>query len=44
MKKLKKINPLEQNNARKKLKKAAKKRVQRKTLYPFGFEYRRERK
>jgi len=30
--------------ARKKLKKAAKKRAQRKTPYPVGFEYRRDRK
>ena len=34
----------EERLARKKLKKAAKKRAQRKTLYPFGFEYRSNRK
>ena len=30
--------------ARKALKKAAKKRQERKSVYPFGFEYRSERK
>ena len=34
----------EEHSARKKLRKAAKKRKERKTPYPFGFEYRRERK
>ena len=34
----------EENSARKKLRKAARKRAQRKTPYPFGFEYRSERK
>tara|TARA_R100000655_G_scaffold2758_4_gene10731 strand:+ start:587 stop:718 length:132 start_codon:yes stop_codon:yes gene_type:complete len=31
-------------SARKKMLKAAKKRLSRKTPYPFGFEYNRERK
>jgi len=31
-------------SAQKAIKKAAKKRAQRKTPYPFGFEYRSERK
>ena len=31
-------------SAQKALKKAAKKRAKRKTPYPFGFEYRSERK
>ena len=35
---------LKETNARKKLKKAAKKRIERQTPYPVGFEYRRERK
>ena len=40
-----KIIPInEENSARKKLRKAAKKRNERKTPYPFGFEYRSERK
>tara|TARA_Y100000034_G_scaffold127682_1_gene180962 strand:- start:507 stop:635 length:129 start_codon:yes stop_codon:yes gene_type:complete len=34
----------EKNSARKKIKKAARKRNERKTPYPFGFEYRSERK
>ena len=34
----------EENSAKKKLRKAAKKRKERKTPYPFGFEYRSERK
>ena len=33
-----------ERQARKAMKKAAKKRRQRKTLYPVGFEYRSERK
>ena len=44
MKKLRKFKPLEENSAIKKIKKAAIKRKERKTLYPFGFEYRSERK
>ena len=44
MRKLKKLHPSEENNAIKKIRKAAKKRRERKTLYPFGFEYRSERK
>ena len=34
----------EERLARKKIEKAKRKRNQRKTPYPFGFEYRRERK
>ena len=34
----------EEYEARKKLEKAKRKRNQRKTPYPFGFEYRSERK
>ena len=34
----------EEKSARKKLKRAAKKRAQRRTPYPFGFEYRSDRK
>ena len=33
----------EENSARKKLKRAAIKRNERKTPYPFGFEYKKER-
>ena len=32
----------EEKSARKAIKKAARKRKQRKTLYPFGFEYKKE--
>ena len=41
-KKLKKI--MNKKSARKKLEWARKKRNQRKTLYPFGFEYSKEKK
>ena len=41
-KKLKKI--MNKKSARKKLEWARKKRSQRKTLYPFGFEYSKEKK
>ena len=41
-KKLKKI--MNKKSARKKLEWARKKRSQRKALYPFGFEYNKERK
>jgi hypothetical protein len=41
---IKKIPINEESSARKKLKKAAKKRKERKTLYPIGFEYRSDRK
>ena len=34
----------EENSARKKLRRAARKRRERKTPYPFGFEYRSERR
>ena len=34
----------EESSARKKLRRADKKRKERKTPYPFGFEYRSERK
>ena len=44
MRKLKKLNPSEEIKAKKQLKKAMVKRVQRKSLYPFGFEYKQERK
>ena len=44
MKKLRKFKYSEEISARKKLKKAAIKRNQRKTLYPYGFEYKKESK
>ena len=40
----KKYMELLERQARKALKKAAKKRQERKSVYPFGFEYRSERK
>ena len=44
MKKLKKQNMFKlEKSARKKLKRAKILRNQRKTLYPFGFEYKREK-
>ena len=33
-----------EKSARKKLERAARKRKQRKTPYPFGFEYKKERR
>ena len=41
---LKKLSPLALTSARKKLIKAAIKRNRRRTLYPFGFEYAKEKK
>tara|TARA_Y100000310_G_scaffold317437_1_gene370325 strand:- start:1541 stop:1675 length:135 start_codon:yes stop_codon:yes gene_type:complete len=44
MKKLRKFHPSEENSAIKKIRRAAEKRNRRKTPYPFGFEYRSDRK
>ena len=43
LRKLKKLLPLKETNARKKLRRAAQKRIERKTPYPVGFEYKKER-
>ena len=41
MRKLSKLKSIEEINARKKMKKAIQIRKQRKTPYPFGFEYKK---